>query len=177
MGLELLHRLGRVVNQGEAGGLAATELCPETKDADLVLLGLVHAGELVAELLLGDVGAVRVENVTACAKEPESATLHPPNTFAESLFRLSCFGRSKWPEVRDRCGAIDGNEMQAGSEIGDSHDHLLATEQRVADELARAQRDRRVGVGHLGGLMAVDVVDTSTISIPRGFQVGFSLWW
>jgi hypothetical protein len=64
VGLELLHRLGGIVDQGETGGLAATELCPEAKHADLVLLGLVHAGELVAELILGDVGAVRVEDIT-----------------------------------------------------------------------------------------------------------------
>lgn len=75
MGLELLHRFGRVVDQGEAGGLAATELCPETEDADLVLLGLVHAGELVAEFLLGDVGAVRVENIAACRENNRSVPL------------------------------------------------------------------------------------------------------
>lgn len=64
VGLELLHGLGGIVDKGEAGGLAATELCAETENADLLLAGLVHAGEFVAELLLGDVGAARVEDVT-----------------------------------------------------------------------------------------------------------------
>lgn len=64
VGLELLHGLGGVVDQGEAGGLAATELGAQAKDGDLVLAGLVHAGQLLPELLLGDVGAVGVQNVT-----------------------------------------------------------------------------------------------------------------
>jgi len=62
--LELLHGLGRVVDEGEAGALATTELGAETEDGDLVLGGLVELGELLAELILGDVGAVGVEDVT-----------------------------------------------------------------------------------------------------------------
>lgn len=75
MGLELLHRLGGVVDEGKTGGLAATELGPEAENADLVLLGLIEAGELVAELLLGDVGAVRVEDITV----RESVIGQPPS--------------------------------------------------------------------------------------------------
>lgn len=67
LGLELLHGLGGVVDEGEAGGLAATVLGSETEDGDLVLLGLVEAAELLAELILGDVGAVGVEDVTEIA--------------------------------------------------------------------------------------------------------------
>lgn len=63
LGLELLHGLGGVVDEGEAGGLAATELGAQTEDGDLVLLGLVQAAELLAELILGDVGAVGVEDI------------------------------------------------------------------------------------------------------------------
>lgn len=40
--LELLHSLGGVVNEGETGGLAATELCSQTKDANLLLGSLVE---------------------------------------------------------------------------------------------------------------------------------------
>lgn len=72
VGLKLLHRLGRVVDEGEASGLATTELCSEAKDADLLLLGLVETGELVAELLLGDVGAAGVEDVPVDAKSAKS---------------------------------------------------------------------------------------------------------
>lgn len=63
-GLEVLHGLGGVVEEGEAGALAATVLRAETEDGHLVLVGLVEAGELLAELVLGDVGARWVEDVT-----------------------------------------------------------------------------------------------------------------
>jgi hypothetical protein len=66
--LELLHGLGGVVEEGEAGALAATELCAETEDGDLVLGGLVQLGELLAELILGHVGARWVEDVTVGGK-------------------------------------------------------------------------------------------------------------
>lgn len=64
VGLELLHGLGGVVDESEASGLAATELGAQTEDGDLVLAGLVHASKLVAELILGDVGTVGVQDVT-----------------------------------------------------------------------------------------------------------------
>jgi hypothetical protein len=64
VGLELLHRLGAVVNESEASGLATTVLGAETEDGDLVLVRLVKLGELGAELILGDVGTVGVEDVT-----------------------------------------------------------------------------------------------------------------
>ena len=61
---ELLQGLGGVVDEGEAGALATTELRTETEDGDLVLGGAVEAGELLAEFVLGDVGAVGVEDIT-----------------------------------------------------------------------------------------------------------------
>ena len=76
--LELLHRLGRVVDEGEAGGLAATELGAKTENIDLVLLGLVHAGKLLAELLLRDVGAVGVEDVTVNKSQRSAHRFHQP---------------------------------------------------------------------------------------------------
>lgn len=63
-GLKLLQGLGGVVDQSEAGGLATTVLGAETEDGDLVLVGLVQVGQLLAELILGDVGAVGVQDVT-----------------------------------------------------------------------------------------------------------------
>lgn len=71
VGLELLHGLVAVVDQGEAGALAATVLGAETEAGDLVLLGLVELGELGAELILGDVRAVGVQDVTVqCIVSP-----------------------------------------------------------------------------------------------------------
>jgi hypothetical protein len=63
VGLELLHRLGAVVHQGEASALAATILRPEAEHGHLVLGGLVKLAEFLAELVLGDVGAVGVQHV------------------------------------------------------------------------------------------------------------------
>ena len=62
-GLELLHGLGGVVDEGKAGALATTEVCLEAEDGDIVLLGLVELTELATELVLGDVGAVGVEDI------------------------------------------------------------------------------------------------------------------
>jgi hypothetical protein len=65
VGLELLHGLVGVVDESETSGLATTVLGAETEDGDLVLVGLVELGELLAELILGDVGTVGVEDITA----------------------------------------------------------------------------------------------------------------
>ena len=62
--LELLQGLSGVVDESEAGALATTVLGAETEDGDLVLVGLVERRDLVAELILGDVGTVGVEDVT-----------------------------------------------------------------------------------------------------------------
>ena len=63
VGLELLHGLGGVVDEGEAGALATTEVCLEAEDGDILLLGLVELTKLGTELILGDVGAVGVEDI------------------------------------------------------------------------------------------------------------------
>lgn len=73
MGLELLHGLGGVVDKTESSGLATTELGAETEDGDLVLAGLVQASELLAELILGDVGTVGVQDVTIQKKDQRLA--------------------------------------------------------------------------------------------------------
>lgn len=61
--LEFLQSLVGVVDKSETSGLATTELCAETEDGDLVLVGLVEVGQLLTELILLDVGAVGVEDV------------------------------------------------------------------------------------------------------------------
>jgi len=63
--LELLERLGGVVDEGETGALAATVLGAETEDGNTVLLRLVQLRQLLAELVLGNVWAVWVQDVTA----------------------------------------------------------------------------------------------------------------
>lgn len=63
LGLELPLRGFIIVDQGKASGPSTTELCPETKGNDTVLLALVDAGNLLLKLSLGDVCARWVENV------------------------------------------------------------------------------------------------------------------
>lgn len=72
-GLELLQGLLGVVDESEASALTTTVLGTETEDGDLVLVGLVQVGELVAELVLGDVGAVGVEDIPVGKKNQSSA--------------------------------------------------------------------------------------------------------
>ena len=64
MGLELLQCLWRIVHQRETSCLSTTVLCLQTENVDLVLVGLVHFGELASEFILGDVGTVGVEDIT-----------------------------------------------------------------------------------------------------------------
>ena len=53
-----------VVYQSEPGRFPSTVLCAETKAGHLVFVGFVELGELLSEFVLGDVGAVGVEDVT-----------------------------------------------------------------------------------------------------------------
>ena len=52
-----------VVYQGEPRRFSATVLRAETEAGDLVFVGFVELGELLAEFVFGDVGAVGVEDV------------------------------------------------------------------------------------------------------------------
>lgn len=58
-----VHGLSGVVDERETSRTATTELGPETEDDDLLLVSLVHGGELLGELLAGDVGPGWVDNV------------------------------------------------------------------------------------------------------------------
>lgn len=62
LGLEL-HRLTRVVDESETGGASTTESGSHTENNALLLGGLVHLGELLRELSLGDVGTSRVDDI------------------------------------------------------------------------------------------------------------------
>lgn len=62
--LEFLEVVVGVVNQSKTSRLPATELGAESKNGDRVFVGLVKVGKLGAELILGDVGSVGVEDIT-----------------------------------------------------------------------------------------------------------------
>lgn len=64
LGLELLGDLEVVVDETEASALASTELCLEAEDEDGAgISDLEHLGKKLLKLLLGDVGAARVDNI------------------------------------------------------------------------------------------------------------------
>ena len=64
MRLEFLHHLMAVVYQSEPGRFTSTVLCAEPETRHCVFVGFVEFGELLAEFVFGDVGAVGVEDVT-----------------------------------------------------------------------------------------------------------------
>ena len=59
----LLSRVKAVVEEGEAGGAAPTELSLKTEDGDVLLLGLEGLGELGLDVALGDVGLLGVDQL------------------------------------------------------------------------------------------------------------------
>ena len=66
-----------VVYQGETRRFPAPVLRAETEAGDLVFVGFVELGELLAEFVFGDVGAVGVEDV-AVGGRGESAVVWGP---------------------------------------------------------------------------------------------------
>jgi hypothetical protein len=88
VGLELLHGLVGVVDESETSGLATTVLGAETEDGDLVLVGLVELGQLLAELVLGDVGTVGVEDITERGEKALVSTWSDLNIEEIKLCRL-----------------------------------------------------------------------------------------
>ena len=97
MGLELLQGLLGVVDQSEAGALATTVLRAEPENGDLVLVGLVQVGQLLAELVLGDVRAVGVEDVPArektCQSRGSCKSNSPSPCFFSFVFLLASMFR------------------------------------------------------------------------------------
>lgn len=63
LGLELLGVVQGVVDERESGGAAASEVGAEAEHEHDVGRDLVHGGQLVADLLLGHGGHVRVDHV------------------------------------------------------------------------------------------------------------------
>ena len=72
MRLEFLHHLMAVVYQSEPGRFASAVLCAEPEARYGVFVGFVELGELLAEFVFGDVGAVGVEDVTVGGSDLES---------------------------------------------------------------------------------------------------------
>lgn len=92
VGLELLHRLVGVVDESEAGALATTVPRPEAEDGNLVLATLVQLRELVTELVLGDVGAVGVEDIAVYPVRSPLAVTLPASAASGALTQPSACG-------------------------------------------------------------------------------------
>lgn len=188
VGLELLHRLRGVVDQGKAGGLAATVLCPQAEDADLVLLGLVHGGKLFAKLILGDVGAVRVEDVTARVTSDQSATPSVGGQLVDPAVRINPsktrdFGQVERPWLPHRSdmrpAAVDDEKRgRAGKSWVGTHTTICL----------RPSRGLRMNlrVRSVTGVSTSAILAAGWRSVLRCFprsrdrevsKVGFSLWW
>ena len=137
MRLELLHHLMAIVDEREPCALASSVLCSEPEAGYLVFVCFVELRELLAEFVFTDVCAVGVEDVSAASEAPSA------------YFRLRTFPRYR----------LLGN-------LGRVHDHLLSTEEGIADEFACAQRYGLLSVGHLCGLE--DTVSTGACLEMRG---------
>jgi hypothetical protein len=72
VGLEFLHGLDRIVDEGKASGLATAVLGAHAEDVDLVFVGLVGFGQLGAQVILADVGSVGVQDI---AREKRKGSL------------------------------------------------------------------------------------------------------
>jgi len=116
LGLELLCYSEVVVDETKSRAPSTTKLCLETKKEDcLGILDLVHLGQLLLHLGLGDVGATLMDQINnellplkeaivhklsgtdgalchdGTGKEADGALrLHSPRTFATSLAKLMC---------------------------------------------------------------------------------------
>merc|ERR1719336_2980578 len=63
LGLELLGKVHCVVDEGESGGLATSEVSLEPEGEDSVGSAIVHLGELLPDVRLADGGLAGVEDV------------------------------------------------------------------------------------------------------------------
>ena len=68
MRLKFLHHLMAIIDERETGAFAASVLGSEAEGRDLVFVGFVELGELLAEFVFGDVGAVGVEDISGMAE-------------------------------------------------------------------------------------------------------------
>jgi hypothetical protein len=151
VGLELLHGLGGVVDEGEAGGLAATELGAQAEDRDLVLDGLVQGAELLAELLLGDVGTAGVEDITG--GNPSAKLL--------SMAAISCL-----LALLGGTAAVDGRIDSDGFSLAraDVIRHLVSDSRRPRENLEQSRRN--VASVDASGVFLV-VFDVRSVSMMK----------
>lgn len=126
MRFKFLQGFRGIIYESEASCFSTTKLCAKTENAELILACLIHLGQFATEIILGDIGAAGMEDVTV--------------SLLEYLLPFNCLCRAKRRESPRGAGLI--------GHVGNLHDHLLSIEKRIAQELASSQRDRKVAVRH-----------------------------
>ena len=63
LGFKLLQSFNVIIDQSETSGLSTTKVSLEAKDRDNFFIRLVHLTDLGTELILGDVGESRVDDI------------------------------------------------------------------------------------------------------------------
>ena len=76
LGLELLGEIHGVIDESEAGGLAASEVGLEAEDEDPVGGAVVHLAELLPDVSLADGGLAGVEDVHDHLPPAEQSVQH-----------------------------------------------------------------------------------------------------
>merc|ERR1719187_2410215 len=102
LGLELLGKVHGVVDEGEPGRLAATEVGSEAEGEDPVRGAVVDLGQLVADVALGDGGLAGVQNVHHHLTTTQQAVGHVlPSTNGHGTVRhdVLCFLLASLVEV------------------------------------------------------------------------------
>jgi hypothetical protein len=137
--LELLQGVGRIVDEGETGCLSTTELGLETelwKESSQHRHVPTRLRILTYNIDLGNCGLVQLSELP-------------------SEFILGDVGAVWVKNVAATTLAIDS----IARDSADVHDHLLAAQQRVTNELARAQRYGLVGHLVVGfGFFAIETM-------------------
>lgn len=157
----------RVVDEGETSALATTILGAEAEDGDLVRVGLVELGQLLAKLGLGDVGTVRVEDIPVKQQfvrkflsytlfslssndiqtnvYPTAARFIPLDPMPPPLVLFRSI-LSRLFHLFPLTASTRKQKPQEKKEQSEClHDHLLPAQERVAEELARPQGNGSVG--------------------------------
>lgn len=139
-GLKLLHRFDGIVDQGEACSLATTVLGTHAEDVDLVEVGLVDFGELLTEIVLGDIGSVWVEDITV-------RRLNVSKSFPTLLLILFQY---EWEGGRNAFLLAQLSFCVYRSIVNcrceNLHYHLLSRQKSVCDEFAGSDGDWLVSV-------------------------------
>jgi hypothetical protein len=115
--LELLHRLVRIVDECKACALSSAILCSEAEDAHLVFISLVEFCEFAAEFVFGDIGSVRVEDITVDSRICQLIARTDSKVVAQLVINVTyttiCRLLSSWLRMNLRVRRVTGASRSA----------------------------------------------------------------